>query len=237
MDSLPVRTITTPSLEEHYEMFREEDRAFLLLCCYLIPVKLKEIERCYDLGKKYPKHPDTWKYKEWLEYPNSWLETEVKSIPTLKKFFGDKLTTTESLQELLAPLKVWYSEHFRRYADIYSIDISAKEGGIKVPIVLWLGTRYLGHIYGQGVFNSEECSHDQKHGYIEFIGIRESLHCTLVKQYNKNPIYQGIAYSLLDACKEYGNSLQAKKITLACPIGNMIHISKKYGFIDDELIL
>lgn len=199
-------------------MFREEDRTFLLLCSYLLPESIGSIMDGYDLNDEYDKHPATHKCREFLEQ-------ELRKNSILVQFFGARLET-EDLRTLLSPITEYYAKTASCYADIYSIDIYKKEGGTNQPIVLWQNDVYLGHIYGS-----------VRGSFVEFIGIRESIRCTLEKLYNHNAAYRGIAFSLLDACKAYGKSTGATKITLACPIGTMIEISKKYGFVNDELVI
>ena len=208
---------------------------FLLLSAFLLPKQeVEKIERSYDLLDEYESHPSTHKWKQWIEQGEDSMAAEIRCMPLLVEFFGGRLSSAESnseLRDLLAPLRELYARSGSCYADIYSRDICAMEDGGKHLIML-TGQQgeYLGHIYGTSLLG-------KKVKYVEFIGIRESLRCTLEKLYGNKSKYSGIAFSLLDACKEYGKSLGASKITLAAPIGRMIHIAERYGFVMDELYI
>ena len=232
---MEARKATIQPLLDHYAKFREEDRMFLLLSTFILSKQeMEKIERSYDLSDEYENHPATHKWRCWIDQGEDAMVAEIKRIPLLVEFFGERLSSVKNsneLRDLLVPLRDLYARSGNCYADIYSRDICAMEDGRKYLIML-TGQQgeYLGHIYGSHLLGN-------KVKYIEFIGIRESLRCTLEKLYGNKSKYSGIAFSLLDACKEYGKSLGASKITLAAPIGRMIHIAERYGFVMDELYI
>lgn len=220
------REIITPQLECCMNTFRQEDRLFRLLLTYLAPELTERVNSDYDICEGcYDTHPATYKCFDWdIEY----LESELRSNTILLNFFGEKLTVA-NLKELLLPMKQYFlrNELWRIYADVFGIDINTTNKESKQPLVLQRSNGdYLGHIYGTNCGD-----------YIEFIGIRESFACTLEKIYNNNPDYRGIAYSILDGCKQYAKLNGVNKITLASPIGSMPAISRKYGFVNDELYI
>ena len=221
-----MRSVSVQQLADHIELFRFEDYTFRLLMEYLLPEYMEELDSNYEVPTvvEHLDHPRTHKYVHIVPL----LEEKLRSNPILVEFFGADVLADANLRSLLEPFKQHILPIYTIYGDIYGTDICAEEWQDRKPVVLTQDGRYCGHIY---------CYNEILDGDAEFIGIRESIYCTLHKLYTNERTYSGIAFSLLDGCKDYALSIGCTKIHLAAPIGRMSAIAAKYGFVNDELLL
>ena len=102
--------------------------------------------------------------------------------------------------------------------DIYEKDFEfLNTSSYNKIILLSYNGSYLGHVYLQEDFS--------------IIGIRMSLTYLILKNRGLS-IFKNIGIILLDAFRSYAQNQGIEKIYIENPIGPMIHIAEKYGFIN-----
>lgn len=133
----------------------------------------------------------------------------------------------ENIVKFLQPVRAYLQENWNRYCDIYGHDLYNLKWNTRKPLVFTSNGEYIGHIWlltdGGNIYSK----------ILDFIGVRASWKNVLRKLYKEPSI--SVGYIVLTGCHMLGKYLKAELIQLDSPIGAMIHISEKFGFVHDEM--